>query len=72
MSGLDRVLFRVSLRRLTHSKGMKWYLAENNILCKTWNNLASIKDGVSARVTSSRPTTINAASCQLGRIHLSP
>jgi hypothetical protein len=32
MSGFDRVLFRGSLRRLTHSKGMKWYLAENNIL----------------------------------------
>jgi hypothetical protein len=34
MSGFDRVLFRGSLRRLNHSKGMKWYLAENNILCK--------------------------------------
>ena len=33
MSGFDRVLFRGSLRRLTHSR-MKWYLAENNILCK--------------------------------------
>src|ERR1035441_5732476 len=26
MSGFDRVLFRGSLRRLNHSKGMKWYL----------------------------------------------
>jgi hypothetical protein len=28
------VLFRGSLRRLTHSLGMKWYLSQNNILCK--------------------------------------
>jgi len=27
MSGFDRVLFRGSLRRLTHSLGMKWYLS---------------------------------------------
>jgi len=26
LSGFDRVLFRGSLRRLNHSKGMKWYL----------------------------------------------
>jgi hypothetical protein len=38
MSGFDRVLFRGSLRRLTHSKGMKWYLAENNILCKQYED----------------------------------
>ena len=38
MSGLDRVLFRGTLRRLTHSKGMKWYLAENNILCKQYQD----------------------------------
>jgi hypothetical protein len=34
MSSFDRVLFRGSLCRLTHSLGMKWRLAENNILCK--------------------------------------
>jgi hypothetical protein len=28
LSGFDRVLFRGSLRRLTHSLGMKWYLSE--------------------------------------------
>jgi hypothetical protein len=38
MSGFDRVLFRGSLRRLTHSLGMKWYLAENNILCKHYED----------------------------------
>ena len=38
MSGFDRVLFRGSLRRLTHSMGMKWYLAENNILCKQYED----------------------------------
>jgi len=38
LSGLDRVLFRGSLRRLTHSQGMKWYLAENNILCKQYQD----------------------------------
>jgi len=38
MSGFDRVLFRGSLRRLTHSLGMKWYLAENNILCKQYQD----------------------------------
>jgi hypothetical protein len=38
MSGFDRVLFRGSLRRLTHSLGMKWYLAENNILCKKYED----------------------------------
>ena len=26
LSGFDRVLFRGSLRRLTHWLGMKWYL----------------------------------------------
>ena len=34
LSGFDRVLFRGSLRRINHSKGLKWHLAENNILCK--------------------------------------
>jgi hypothetical protein len=38
MSGYDRVLFRGSLRRLTHSLGMKWYLAQNNILCKKYED----------------------------------
>jgi hypothetical protein len=38
MSGFDRMLFRGWLRRLTHSKGMKWYLAENNILCKKYQD----------------------------------
>ncbi len=38
MYGFDRVLFRGSLRRLTHSQGMKWYLAENNILCKKYQD----------------------------------
>ena len=38
MSGLDRVLFRGSLRRLTHSLGMKWYLSENHILCKKYED----------------------------------
>ena len=38
LSGFDRVLFRGSLRRLNHSKGMKWYLAENNILCKQYED----------------------------------
>ena len=38
MSGFDRVLFRGSLRRLNHSKGMKWYLVENNILCKHYED----------------------------------
>lgn len=36
MSGFDRVLFRGSLRRLTHSLGMKWYLAQNDILCQKY------------------------------------
>jgi hypothetical protein len=38
MSGFDRVLFRGSLRRLTHSLGMKWYLDQNNILCKQYED----------------------------------
>ena len=38
MSGFDRVLFRGSLRRLTHSLGMKWYLAQNDILCKQYED----------------------------------
>jgi hypothetical protein len=38
MSGFDRVLFRGSLRRLTHSLGMKWYLAENDVLCKHYED----------------------------------
>lgn len=38
MSGFDRVLFRASLRRLTHSLGMKWYLSQNDILCKQYED----------------------------------
>lgn len=38
MSGFDRVLFRGSLRRLTHSLGMKWYLGQNDILCKQYED----------------------------------
>ena len=36
LSGFDRVLFRGSLRRLTHSQGMKMYLIQNQILCKQY------------------------------------
>ena len=36
LSGFDRVLFRGSLRRLTHSQGMKMYLIQNKILCKQY------------------------------------
>jgi hypothetical protein len=38
LSGFDRVLFRGSLRRLTHSLGMKWYLSQNDILCKHYED----------------------------------
>ena len=38
LSGFDRVLFRGSLRRLTHSLGMKWYLSQNGILCKEYED----------------------------------
>jgi hypothetical protein len=38
MSGFDRVLFRGSLRRLMHPLGMKWYLSQNNILCKQYED----------------------------------
>ena len=47
MSGFDRVLFRGSLRRLTHSLGMKWYLAQNDILCKQYEDHVK---GISQRV----------------------
>jgi hypothetical protein len=36
LSGFDRVVFRGSLRRLTHSQGMKMYLIQNGILCKQY------------------------------------
>jgi hypothetical protein len=36
LSGFDRVLFRGSLRRLTHSQEMKMYLIQNRILCKQY------------------------------------
>jgi len=35
LSDFDRVLFRGSLRRLTHSLGMKWYLGQNDISLQT-------------------------------------
>jgi len=38
LSGFDRVLFRGSLRRLNHAGGMKMYLAQNNILCKHYED----------------------------------
>jgi hypothetical protein len=38
MSGFDRVLFRGSLRRLTHSLGMRWYLGQNAILFKHYED----------------------------------
>jgi hypothetical protein len=38
LSGFDRVVFRGSLRRLTHSQGMKMYLTQNNILCKQYQD----------------------------------
>jgi hypothetical protein len=38
LSGFDRVLFRGSLRRLTHSQGMKMYLIQNQILCKDYQD----------------------------------
>jgi hypothetical protein len=37
-SGFDRVLFRGSLRRLSHPLGMKWYLSQNDILCKNYED----------------------------------
>jgi len=36
LSGLDRVVFRGSLRRLTHPQGMKMYLIRNGLLCKDY------------------------------------
>jgi hypothetical protein len=36
LSGLDRVVFRGSLRRLTHPQGMKMYLIRNGLLCKEY------------------------------------
>jgi len=38
LSGFDRVLFRGSLRRLTHPQGMKMYLIQNGILCKQYQD----------------------------------
>ena len=38
LSGFDRVVFRGSLRRLTHSQGMKMYLIQNGILCKEYQD----------------------------------
>ena len=33
LSGFDRVVFRGSLRRLTHPQGMRMYLIRNGLLC---------------------------------------
>jgi len=38
LSGYDRVVFRGSLRRLTHAQGMKMYLIQNGILCKQYQD----------------------------------
>lgn len=38
LSGFDRVVFRGSLRRLTHPQGMKMYLIQNGILCKEYKD----------------------------------
>lgn len=38
LSGLDWVVFRGSLRRLTHPQGMKMYLIQNGILCKQYQD----------------------------------
>ncbi len=38
LSGFDRVVFRGSLRRLTHWQGMKMYLIQNGILCKQYQD----------------------------------
>ena len=36
LSGFDRVVFRGSLRRLTHPQGMRMYLICNGLLCKQY------------------------------------
>ena len=36
LSGFDRVVFRGSLRRLTHPQGMKMFLIRNGLLCKQY------------------------------------
>src|SRR5437867_13350119 len=38
LSGFDRVVFRGSLRRLTHAQGMKMYLIRNGLLCKQYQD----------------------------------
>ena len=38
LSGFDRIVFRGTLRRLTHSQGMKMYLIQNGILCKQYQD----------------------------------
>lgn len=38
LSGFDRVVFRGSLRRLTHPQGMKMYLIRNGLLCKQYQD----------------------------------
>ena len=38
LSGFDRVVFRGTLRRLTHPQGMKMYLIQNGLLCKHYQD----------------------------------
>ena len=38
LSGFDRVVFRGTLRRLTHPQGMKMYLIQNGLLCKQYQD----------------------------------
>jgi len=38
LSGFDRVVFRGSLRRLTHPDGMRMYLVQNGVLCKEYED----------------------------------
>jgi hypothetical protein len=38
LPGFDRVVFRGSPRRLTHSQGMKMYPIRNGLLCKQYQD----------------------------------
>ncbi len=38
LSGFDRVVFRGTLRRLTHPQGTKMYLIQNGLLCKQYQD----------------------------------
>jgi hypothetical protein len=69
LSGFDRLLFRGSLRRLNHSKGMKWYLAENNILCKLYeDHVKAVSQKVKKAALEPREASKGARSplCSLG------